>query len=64
MRSYRTAMALAVLLLLPTWSSADPAEEQAIKQADKPPQSRIRSTIVRRAATGRFGRSTRSRESR
>ena len=36
MRSYRTAMALAVLLLLPTWVSADPAEEQAIKQADKP----------------------------
>ena len=36
MRSYRTAMALAVLVLLPTWVSADPAEEQAIKQADKP----------------------------
>src|SRR5204863_10127532 len=37
MRPYRTAMALALLLLLlPTWVSADPAEEQAIKQADKP----------------------------
>jgi len=36
MRPYRTAIALILLLLLPHWSNADPAEEQAIKQADKP----------------------------
>jgi len=36
MHPYRTASALVLLLLLPHWSSADPAEEQAIKQAEKP----------------------------
>ena len=36
MHPYRTAIALTLLLLLPHWASADPAEEQAIKQADKP----------------------------
>ena len=30
------AIAVLLLLLCPHWSGADPAEEQAIKQADKP----------------------------
>src|SRR2546421_341843 len=36
MHPYRIAIAVVLLLFLPHWSSADPAEEQAIKQADKP----------------------------
>jgi hypothetical protein len=36
MPTRRIALAVLLLLLIPRWSGADPAEEQAIKQADKP----------------------------